>query len=288
MNPMQKKIQQQLNGKLLSDWCEQKADAQTGFYHQYGYDSNGRIVRFMTERTRSLFPLAGDTDGHWKIGSAIVYEIINEPDQITLQCTASPVGLKKREKAQFERLLHACNAQESIKGKHILAQWQLTGETINEAIETLNDVYDIDVMWFEAELLCWQKEPEHLLRSFPCDTRELIQNTELPEEIYIEGAQIQILSNRYERNAKARAKCIALKGTACSVCGFDFGKVYGDEFAGKIEVHHITPVSEIGESYVVDPVRDLVPVCPNCHMMLHSKKDGVFSIAELKAQLIKK
>jgi len=47
-------------------------------------------------------------------------------------------------------------------------------------------------------------------------------------------------------------------------------------------VHHIKPISEIGEDYLVDPVRDLVPVCPNCHRMLHIKPDGVFSIEELK------
>lgn len=47
-------------------------------------------------------------------------------------------------------------------------------------------------------------------------------------------------------------------------------------------MHHIKPISEIGGEYVVDPVRDLVPVCPNCHMMLHSKAEGVYSVEELK------
>ena len=46
---------------------------------------------------------------------------------------------------------------------------------------------------------------------------------------------------------------------------------------------HIVPLSEIGEEYVVDPIRDLVPVCPNCHMALHSKKDGVYTVEELRA-----
>jgi 5-methylcytosine-specific restriction protein A len=48
-------------------------------------------------------------------------------------------------------------------------------------------------------------------------------------------------------------------------------------------VHHIVPISEIGKEYIVDPIRDLVPVCPNCHMALHSKKDGVYTIEELRA-----
>lgn len=69
------------------------------------------------------------------------------------------------------------------------------------------------------------------------------------------------------------------------MCGFDFGKTYGEAFVGKIEVHHITPISEIGETYVVDPVKDLVPVCPNSHMMLHSKQEGVYLIEELTSML---
>ena len=98
----------------------------------------------------------------------------------------------------------------------------------------------------------------------------------------MEGAQKTILQNKYERNPKARARCIAVHGSACKLCGFDFGIAFGEEFSGKIEVHHIKPISEIGGEYVVDPVRDLVPVCPNCHMMLHSKADGVYSVEELK------
>lgn len=119
------------------------------------------------------------------------------------------------------------------------------------------------------------------IRPFPNSEQELVHNTDFPEEFYIEGAQKQILTNRYERNPKARARCIAVHGSACAVCGFDFGIAFGEEFSGKIEVHHKKPISEIGENYVVDPVNDLVPVCPNCHMMLHSKPMGVYTIEEL-------
>lgn len=41
---------------------------------------------------------------------------------------------------------------------------------------------------------------------------------------------------------------------------------------GIIEVHHIVPISQIGKEYEVDPINDLVPLCPNCHTALHSKK----------------
>lgn len=61
-----------------------------------------------------------------------------------------------------------------------------------------------------------------------------------PEQL-TEGEQIIAVSKKYERNPKARAACLAHHGTACIICGIDFEKAYGPEFAGKIEVHHIVP-----------------------------------------------
>jgi hypothetical protein len=105
-------------------------------------------------------------------------------------------------------------------------------------------------------------------------------------EVYVEGAMKEVVSNQYERNREARKKCLEANGTACKICGFDFGKTYGPEFAGMIEVHHIVPISSIGKDYVVDPIHDLIPVCPNCHMLLHSKKGGgVYTPDEVRAML---
>ncbi|NCE79366.1 HNH endonuclease [Turicibacter sp. TS3] len=59
-------------------------------------------------------------------------------------------------------------------------------------------------------------------------------------------------------------------------------KVYGERFAGKIEVHHKKPLKEIGETYQVDPIHELIPVCPNCHMILHLG-DPVFTPEEVEA-----
>lgn len=98
-----------------------------------------------------------------------------------------------------------------------------------------------------------------------------------------EGAKLRITVNRYERSNEARRKCIEANGCRCAVCGFDFKKVYGKIGEGFIHVHHIKPIAEIGESYVVNPATDLVPVCPNCHAMLHHGEDGnVLTVEELK------
>lgn len=85
----------------------------------------------------------------------------------------------------------------------------------------------------------------------------------------MEGALRRALSSDYERNPAARAQCLEHHGSACIVCGFSFEAIYGPLGRGFIHVHHVVPVSSRGGRYAVSPIEDLVPVCPNCHAMLH-------------------
>jgi 5-methylcytosine-specific restriction protein A len=84
-----------------------------------------------------------------------------------------------------------------------------------------------------------------------------------------EGAKTRVEVNRYERAPLNRAACIQAWGPVCQICGFDFGRAYGPVGEGYIHVHHLTPVSALGAGYLIDPVNDLAPVCPNCHAMIH-------------------
>lgn len=117
------------------------------------------------------------------------------------------------------------------------------------------------------------------------DVKNEYELSEQQQEQLTEGAKKQIVVNAYERNSEARRKCIEHYGSSCMVCGFDAGEVYGEEFVGMIHVHHIKPLNEIGTEYVVDPIGDLRPVCPNCHMILHSSKSDC-TIEELKRKLL--
>lgn len=99
---------------------------------------------------------------------------------------------------------------------------------------------------------------------------------------YEEGQAFQTLSTRYERNPLNRELCIAAKGYHCNICGFDFLKYYGEIGRRYIQVHHIVPVSQIGPKYKIDPIKDLIPVCANCHAMLH-RKNPPYLPEELKA-----
>ncbi|HHX61624.1 MAG TPA: EVE domain-containing protein [Epulopiscium sp.] len=100
-----------------------------------------------------------------------------------------------------------------------------------------------------------------------------------------EGAKKQITVNAYERSYLARRRCLEHYGVQCVVCGFNATEIYGREFENKIHVHHIKPLNEIGKEYVVDPVRDLVPVCPNCHMIIHSREPAYLP-GEIKERFV--
>ena len=96
----------------------------------------------------------------------------------------------------------------------------------------------------------------------------------LPEELpagvrFVEGAQKMVMVNAYERDPGARAACLETHGYACAVCDVRLEDRYGEIARRFIHVHHVTPIAKIGKAYEVDAVKDLRPVCPNCHAILH-------------------
>lgn len=97
---------------------------------------------------------------------------------------------------------------------------------------------------------------------------------EADAEPLTEGAVTSVRTDRYERSRAARRACIEAHGATCAICGFDFAKTYGPQFTGIIQVHHVVPLHQTAAEHVVDPVRDLIPVCPNCHVALHAKPGG--------------
>ena len=144
--------------------------------------------------------------------------------------------------------------------------------------------------WEEGKYFVWQLKPNLIKALEESNLTNKFQFAEELEEgnseVFIEGLKKRIVVNAYERNPKAREKCIEHYGTKCFICGFDFQEQYGEIGKGFIHVHHLIPISEIGKTYRIDPINDLRPVCPNCHSMLH-KETPPIKIEELK-RIIKK
>jgi len=105
------------------------------------------------------------------------------------------------------------------------------------------------------------------------------------QKTYKEGAPKQGSVLKYERNPFARKKCLDFYGYTCVVCGFNFEKTYGQIGKDFIHVHHLTQISTVGQTYEIDPIRDLRPICPNCHSIIHKQKTPL-TIKEVE-QLIK-
>jgi 5-methylcytosine-specific restriction protein A len=98
---------------------------------------------------------------------------------------------------------------------------------------------------------------------------------------YPEGSKKRIEVNAYERNSAARAVCLAKHGFSCAGCGIKLSQTYGEIANNFIHVHHLKQVSKLGVGYCVDPINDLIPVCPNCHAVIHLC-DPMLSISELR------
>lgn len=119
--------------------------------------------------------------------------------------------------------------------------------------------------------------------------REISYPDEVDEEMkesLKEGAKKQVVVNAYERNPEARRQCLYHYGFDCKVCGINFENMYGKIGRNFIHVHHLKQISDIKEEYEIDPLEDLLPVCPNCHAMLH-KLDDPSDISGLKEMLRK-
>ena len=116
---------------------------------------------------------------------------------------------------------------------------------------------------------------------------------EIPYRGVPEGAVRQRRVNWYERDPKNRKAAIEKHGVRCFGCGLKVEERYGKIAKDYIHVHHVKPISTVPEDSQPD-IDDLVPLCPNCHAVVHlgetrrtSRKERPLTIKELRG-LIRK
>lgn len=107
-----------------------------------------------------------------------------------------------------------------------------------------------------------------------------VAETEFDEEGRLTTATVK----RRERSPRNRLLCLSIHGKCCAVCGFSPRDVYGP--AGDIlEIHHIEPLGQLTAPRPYDPAVDLIPLCPNCHRAVHTRRPVPLSPEELRALL---
>ena len=90
----------------------------------------------------------------------------------------------------------------------------------------------------------------------------------------------EIKINAWERDTIRREMCIKKYGMSCYVCNFNFEEKYGVLGKDYIHIHHLKPIADLDEDYMVE-VDDFRPVCSNCHSMIH-RNIPPFRIDEVK------
>ena len=197
------------------------------------------------------------------------------------------------------RFLQAVRRHGGLVWAHIELGKRRTGE-VSDGFQKLLDAGRLDLsvealvlqpkfesLFSEAELAearaRLDRFPDYATRR-PVAPEDNFAETLSSEIPYTEGATQTVVVSVFERDAKARDACLAKHGYNCAVCGMNFEKVYGSIGKDFIHVHHKKPLAATRETYQLDPVEDLVPVCPNCHAMLHTSNPPL-STSELEAIL---
>jgi len=110
------------------------------------------------------------------------------------------------------------------------------------------------------------------------------------KELVIEEGTIELKSIRQrKRSEKLREEKIKEikaenKGKiSCVVCDFDFSEKYDGHGQGYIEIHHLEPVSlGLTNQSLTEALKKVVPLCSNCHRMIHRDKNNLLSPEELR------
>lgn len=111
-----------------------------------------------------------------------------------------------------------------------------------------------------------------------------------------EGFKRTISVNVYQRSTKLRDAAIeafSVNGKiSCECCKFNFDTFYGTTIgSGYIEIHHVKPIFKYEEQeinkFIKDALKNLVPVCSNCHRMIHRVWNDPLEIEVLKSTIQK-
>lgn len=121
------------------------------------------------------------------------------------------------------------------------------------------------------------------------DISEAGERTILPLEEYISEGRL-VSKNIKVRERSNKLRTIAIEHFSrnneihCNCCGFNFPAYYGDAYGKNcIEIHHKKPIFQYQEDsfeqQVASALENLLPVCPNCHRVIHKNHIGYDDIA---------
>jgi len=200
---------------------------------------------------------------------------------------AATIGQMKRAEAEEVQLARALiasvarSADVSISGDQTLADWTITDGsfTITAEKRGIGGRFDDEMLTGT----CRELVIPLLAAMAELYGYDPVTEPEMPGG-EVEGAVALTVVKRRERNPRNRLLCLRIHGTLCKVCGTDPDARYG-EAGAIIEVHHLQPLSLVGEPRAYDPATDLMPLCPNCHRAVHTRRPVPWTPDELRERL---
>lgn len=123
------------------------------------------------------------------------------------------------------------------------------------------------------------------------ETRISVCQEEYGNTVVAEGKRFEKRTLGRIRSAELRKKAIDYYSDRngrirCAVCGFDFEDHYGARGKDYIEVHHEIPIctyDDEGKTEFLDAaIKNVKPLCANCHRMIHRDYSNQLSVEELK------
>ncbi len=226
------------------------------------------------------------------LGCALIQNITSAPGiKLRMHCPACGSTKLKERKRNQPRFRCRCGASFDSPEAREETCIEFAAE-FGATFQPLGDSPNIRQLWSAAPRLNKQLAMLELdNRAAGRLLRESVRGENWPDSppaaaihLFREGERTTVLASRIERDPRARAACVAHYGSRCFVCGFDSATSYGPEVTGVIEVHHLERLADCAEARSVDPVRDLRPLCPNCHTVAH-RKEPPFALDELKAMM---
>jgi 5-methylcytosine-specific restriction protein A len=109
------------------------------------------------------------------------------------------------------------------------------------------------------------------------------ENTSISLDVICQSAKQLTYHLKCERDIGNREHVIQIQGTNCFICGFNYAHTYGEDIAKDfIDIHYIgnnNPEEELDFS------KDFIPICANCHRMLHRKRNHNIDLDTLKKRV---
>lgn len=106
------------------------------------------------------------------------------------------------------------------------------------------------------------------------------ENLSVSLDVMSQSAKELTYHLKCERDINNREQVVARFGCSCAICGFNYSRAYGNDIAKDfIDIHYI---GNSKHEKHLDIEHDFIPVCANCHRMLHYKRKNNISVEDLK------